>query len=434
MTAAWPPADHSAAWLPDPTAGKQPRPDRNTTAWVPDPTATQQPRADRNIAAGQQSRSDNTTAGLQHQADHDTIAAQQAGVDAVGWPAADERLERGYRRLLLAYPGRHRHRHGTELVTTLLEMAAPGQRRPRLGDALHLVGSGLRLRFRLPAGRPIMVVAALLTALTLGGFGAAAGSWLGAQTFTSLPDDAAMTRLAQQAGATGEVQAHRQSTNWHAGRVDATGSASGWDAEQVRQRFADAGWAVSGLTPLSGKSVTTDESGKTVVETPLSGDRFTAESNGLIIEVRGYLAEDRGTVSVDARQTRTAAFLPLVLVGTLLGLVVGWLIAAAVAYRIAGTAPGRRVIAAGAWGLALFALALPAVALYGNLVRVLGRSADEGGLLTVHSAFTPGAYYYPAGPAWLILGLSIAGLLAVVVAVLVARPGEQPPQSAVAAG
>ncbi|MEU6022540.1 hypothetical protein [Micromonospora sp. NPDC047134] len=379
MTAAWPPADHSAAWPPD------------------------------------------------------TAAGQQAGVDAVGWPAADERLERGYRRLLLAYPGRHRHRHGTELVTTLLEMAAPGQRRPGLGDALHLVGSGLRLRFRLPAGRPIMVVAALLTALTLGGFGAAAGSWLGAQTFTSLPDDAAMTRLTQQAGATGEVQAHRQSTNWHADRVDATGSASGWDAEQVRQRFADEGWAVSGLTPLSGRTVTTGENG-TVVETPLSGDRFTAESNGLIIQVRGYLAEDRGVVSVDARQTRTAAFVPLVLVGTLLGLVVGWLIAAAVAYRIAGAAPGRRVTGAGAWGLALLALALPAVALYGNLVRVLGRSADEGGLLTVHSAFTPGDYYYPAGPAWLILGLSIAGLLAVVVAVLVAQPGEQPPQSAVAAG
>ena len=366
-------------------------------------------------------------------ADDSTSVRPTADHNAAAWPAADDRLERGYRRLLLAYPRRHRHRHGTELVTTLLEMAAPGQRRPRIGDALHLVASGLRLRFRLPAGRPIMALAALLTALTMGGFGAAAGSWLGAQTFADLPDAAGMARLTQQAGGTGEPSLHHLRTNWHAERIQATMSAAGWDAEQARQRFADDGWSISELTPISGSRFTAREDG-TFIETPLSGSQFTAESDGLIVQVNGHVGGDVGHVSLDAGPRRTAAFLPLAVVGTALGVVVGWLIAATAAYRMAAASPGRRVTAAGLWGIALLALALPAVALYGNLARALrGGGVDEGGLLTVHSAFTPGEYYYPVGPAWLILGLSIAGLVAAVATVLVARPGEQPPQPTVAA-
>ena len=63
-------------------------------------------------------------------ADHSAPGWPVADHTAAAWPVADDRLERGYRRLLLAYPRRHRHRHGTELVTTLLEMAAPGSAGP----------------------------------------------------------------------------------------------------------------------------------------------------------------------------------------------------------------------------------------------------------------------------------------------------------------
>jgi hypothetical protein len=45
------------------------------------------------------------------------------------WPAGDPRLERHYRRLLLAHSGRYRRHHGTEIVTTLMEMAEPCIRR-----------------------------------------------------------------------------------------------------------------------------------------------------------------------------------------------------------------------------------------------------------------------------------------------------------------
>ncbi|MBQ1024517.1 hypothetical protein [Micromonospora sp. C95] len=346
------------------------------------------------------------------------------------WPNADDRLERGYRRLLLAYPRRHRRRHGTEVVTTLLEMAEPGQRRPRAGEALHLIASGLRLRFRLPAGRPFMAIAALLAALVMGGFGAAAGSWLGAQTFADLPDDESAARLTQLAGGLGESSQYRVETNWHADRSNVTDAvAASWNGEQVRQRFTDAGWSVSESTPLSARRVTANSDG-TTTETPLRGARFDAESAGLLIQVRAYTADDGGQVSIDATPTRTAAFLPLVAIGLAGGLVVGWLVAAAVAYHMVAAPPGRRMTAGGLGRTSLLALALPTLALYGNAVRMVraGGGVDDGGLLTVHSAFTPGEYYYPFGPSWLVLGLTIAGLAVAVATLLVARPSKQPPQ------
>jgi hypothetical protein len=68
-----------------------------------------------------------------------------------GRPVGDVRLERRYRRLLLAYPRRFRHEHGAAIVTTLVEMAEPGRTRPAVRDAWHLCASGVRQRFRLPA-------------------------------------------------------------------------------------------------------------------------------------------------------------------------------------------------------------------------------------------------------------------------------------------
>ncbi|MFI7081052.1 hypothetical protein ACIBO1_27490 [Micromonospora sp. NPDC049903] len=350
------------------------------------------------------------------------------------WPEADHSLERSYRRLLLAYPRRHRRRHGTELVTTLLEMAAPGQRHPRAGDALHLIVSGLRLRFRLPAGRPLLAVVAVLTALTLGAFGAAAGSWLGAQTLADLPDVAEMTRLTAQA--TGTSDEALLSSVTMQGRTDTAGSTASitdtWDAEQARQRFAADGWSVSPLTPIFGTRLTVEEDG-TFTETPLHGTWFSAESNGLIVHVAGHLAGDTGSVSVDAGQVRTAAFLPLIAVGIAGGLVLGWLVAASVAYRMVAASPGRRWSALGLWSASLLTLAMPAAALYDHVAQVFRGGGDAFRVVTVHSALTP-SDYYPFGPSWLIPGLTVAGALVAVAAILVARPGEQPPQQPALAG
>src|SRR5258705_3934677 len=56
-------------------------------------------------------------------------------------------LERRYRRLLIAYPPAYRLARGDELVGTLPDVAPPGRRWPDLGDAVDVVGAGLRRRF-----------------------------------------------------------------------------------------------------------------------------------------------------------------------------------------------------------------------------------------------------------------------------------------------
>lgn len=55
-------------------------------------------------------------------------------------------LERGYRRLLAAYPAAHRAEYGEEMLGLLLASARPGQRRPRPGDVADLLMSALRAR------------------------------------------------------------------------------------------------------------------------------------------------------------------------------------------------------------------------------------------------------------------------------------------------
>ncbi|MEU7893766.1 hypothetical protein AB0B45_12965 [Nonomuraea sp. NPDC049152] len=56
------------------------------------------------------------------------------------------RLERRYRRLLLAYPVGYRRAHGDELVDILLDTAEPGQRSPDVREAAGLLLGGLRTR------------------------------------------------------------------------------------------------------------------------------------------------------------------------------------------------------------------------------------------------------------------------------------------------
>jgi len=61
-------------------------------------------------------------------------------------------LERRYRHLLHAYPAAYRRRRGDELLATLLEAAAPGQRHPTLRETLGLLGGGLSVRAGLAGG------------------------------------------------------------------------------------------------------------------------------------------------------------------------------------------------------------------------------------------------------------------------------------------
>lgn len=71
-------------------------------------------------------------------------------------------LRRAYGRLLHAYPRWYRRERGLELLTTLLDDAAPGQLRPTRADVTHLLGDGLRTRLRPPRSAGAYAVATLL--------------------------------------------------------------------------------------------------------------------------------------------------------------------------------------------------------------------------------------------------------------------------------
>jgi len=98
-----------------------------------------------------------------------------------------ERLRRAYGRLMWAYPRWYRRERGAELVTTLLDDAPPGQRRPTRTDVVDLLRGGLRTRLRLPRGTG-GYFAAVITALWLGLAGAAGGVLL--SPYPGPPSDA----------------------------------------------------------------------------------------------------------------------------------------------------------------------------------------------------------------------------------------------------
>jgi hypothetical protein len=343
--------------------------------------------------------------------------------------------------LLRAYPGRFRRRHGTELVTTMLEMAEPGRRRPATADVRDLLAGALRAHFRLPAGRPFALIAAVLVTLALGGFGAAAGSWLAERTFAGIPGPNAMADLAADLvgrGADTRVDGTPSSAAMSTAHVDAP---PGWSAAKARGRLGAAGWHVSDLQPTSGYAGGYDPVTGAPVELPTTNIRFTAERGGVHLQVDAHLVEPDiapntvssagGSVAFKAWAADVGWLRPLVAIGGGTGLIAGWLLAAALADRAAGRPRTRRRIAAGLAGIALLTWVLPVVALYSNAVRAFLPAPGDAPAVTVHSALTAGPLgYYSSGPVWLVPVLALAGVAAGVLAAVLLIPaaaGEAEP-------
>ena len=338
-------------------------------------------------------------------------------------------LERRYRRLLWAYPGWYRRRHGTEIVTTLLEMAEPGQSRPARADALDLIRGGLRQRFRLPAGRPLAVLAAVLCAVIGGAFGAAAGSWAGVQTFADLPGEAALSVIAERAATGGTEQARsRDGSPWYGESAARHYTVPpSWDAAAAGNALAAQGWRIGPVSEPGGAAWRENEDG-TSTRLTLRSAQFDAERDGVLLQVRGFVvAEQNGSVSVVVWPRVTPVFLPLIAAGVLLGVPAGWLVAAALLRRQRTRAPAGLRLAAGlVTGAAIGMLALPAWALYANLVRAFRHAGADGLVFTVHSAFTAGRWF-PFGPSTLVLVLTLGGLLTGAVAAVLAAVGRPAP-------
>ncbi|WP_433797042.1 hypothetical protein [Actinoplanes sp. CA-252034] len=320
------------------------------------------------------------------------------------WPVGEARLERHYRRLLLAYPRRFRRRHGAEMVTTLVEMAEPGQTRPAARDVWHLCVSGVRQRFRLPAGRPLAWVGAVLVAVILGGFGAFVGSRAAGLSFPDLPDDArvaALTELAVPGGSGFSLD--RSDSAWKGAVPNVSGvvDVPAWTPELSRDRLAADGWRVTPVYEVPGAW-----SGADGVQTPLRGFAFDGVRDGLHVRVGGYASPGSATVSVVLSPVDTGAVLPAVIAGGVLGFLAGWLIAAAGAHRIRRLPVVRRWAAVVVSGLAMATLVVPASALY--ILAARDVSLSGGVVRVLHDAVNAGPYWSVVTP-WTLVQLTVVG-------------------------
>ena len=328
--------------------------------------------------------------------------------------------ERRYRRLLWAYPGAYRRRHGAEIVTTLLDMAESGHGGPTVAQRLHLVACGLRQRFRLPARRPLALVAAVLAAMAVGALGAAGGTWLGWRTAASVPSTHDMRALTGAlAGAPPEINVYELATAMNGPWIASTATGRvPYSADRVRTALTSAGWRITAFTETTGGTVvdiTTDP----WTEAPTRLIRFSATKDGLSLTgdtmtVVGPAGDSRQRLDVWVDET--AAVRPLTIAGLLIGMLAGWPIAAALAYRAGLSGRPRRAAVTVLGMMALAAAAVPVFELYRNLYQVLSYDSGAPGPYVVN---VPGeAGLVPAG-----VGI---GLLALTAAFLIAARGREP--------
>lgn len=329
-------------------------------------------------------------------------------------------LARSYRILLLAYPRWYRRERAPEMLTTLLDAAPPGVRRPPVRDVVDLIAGGLRCRLRPPAGVGYRLI---LAAIAL--FGALAGlSAAGTWAVPGAPDTdeavtAAGTAMANEQPH--DVAAPTASCGWCPDwRSDAGAPLRRRDfvalaytprpadvsvtVQQAGDRLATAGWEVG--------PVTEDPDAMTVF--------LTATKDGLALSLTGqtapvFLDKDlsrpdpaqRPLVLVVTRQATVATAIATV-VGLLGGLLAGWLVAAWTLQRFRRHHRALR-LAMVATGAPVLLVAVIADLLAANWLLVLTLSGNLSANYLAHAA----ALLPVAGPP------AVAALTTVVALILV---------------
>lgn len=309
-------------------------------------------------------------------------------------------LRRSYARLLLAYPRAYRRDNGPELMTTLLDAAAPGQRKPWPSDARNLIAGGLRQRFRLPAGRLPLVIATI-SALTFGGVGAAAGSLLARQASGPLPSSAAVAELATRVS--GEPYLPE------IGRVDGytiarpsvyTGVPAevvGWSEQDARTRLTAAGWRLDPTvtTPTTlGRSVPLRTGNEVAQQVDIAGTltRIDGTRDGILLTAIVTTFDGQSSVMVHTARTMSLTTPYLLVLGLLGGLLGGWLLIARVGYALRSrSGPGRRVAVMAATTAAT-TLALPTTQTYRSVIDTLSTTTVSPPL-DVSTEAWPHIYY-----------------------------------------
>ena len=313
------------------------------------------------------------------------------------------RTERRFRRLLWAYPRSYRDHRGAEILTTLMEMAEDGRR-----PGFHLVLSGLRQRFKLPARRPLAWVAAVLAAAVLGGFGAAAGTWIAWRTASGIPSDREVQALnATLTGIPGGAPLYHETSAQQGPSVaiQADGTAD-WSASRIRDGLTGAGWRITSFRESEGRIVPGEDM---TVSVPVKYGMWTATSGELMLYgdarvVTGSPFTDWASYNIRVWPVEPAVLRPLAMGGTVAGLLAGWLLVAAFARRRLATALAAAGVAAAT---------LPAYRFYREAYEVM---------TSAHASPYPPYTVDGSHGGMLTLICAVAGLLAIVAAAIVVRP------------
>jgi hypothetical protein len=255
------------------------------------------------------------------------------------------RTERNYRRLLWAYPRSYRDHRGAEILTTLLEMAEDGRR-----PGLHLVLSGLRQRFKLPARRPLAWVAALLAAAVLGGFGAAASTWVTWRTASAIPSDRELLAFnATLTGIPADAPLYHDTSAQQGPAVEilADGTAD-WSVDRIRDTLTDAGWRITSFQESDARTSPREDMDFSI---PTKFGTWTATNHGLKMHgncrvITGYPFTGQASYSITVWPAEPAVLRPLTIAGSVAGLLAGWLLVAALARRRLATALATAGLAA----------------------------------------------------------------------------------------
>lgn len=329
----------------------------------------------------------------------------------------DDRLRRAYRRLMWTYPRWYRRERGLELLTTLLDAAPPGRRRPSWADAVDLVGGGVRARLRPPRGVgsfAVVTVIALWVALA-----GAAGSVL----LTSYPGPPSAARAV--AAATVAVPVAPRDLpgpvvhcdivcpQWDgrdavvafdapADRTDRVVVSYAPPAEQApaivtqaRERLAAAGWQVTSLQVQSDGTTSFDASG-----------------DGLSLGVVAWPVGSSGeTVSIVVSKGFSGAAAAALAAGFPGGLLVGWLVATWLLQRRRRHRRARRVASTVA---ALPVLLVAGLTVGQALLFLLAKGADG---VTPNDVQIP-LFVLSALPA-LLPGVTVAAAVSTLLAVVI---------------
>jgi hypothetical protein len=243
-----------------------------------------------------------------------------------------------YRRLLWAYPGAYRRRHGAEIVTTLLEMTEDGRGGLGFGARLHLIACGVRQRFRLPARRPFVLIAAVLAAIAVGAAGSAAGTWLGWQTAAPVPSGRQMIELTlATAGGHEAVALYPQVPGMVApGTTAMVTSLELGDLERVRAGLVADGWQITQIAERPSGVLTRDGGVTPATEITVSAVKDGLKLNGSAFSMPAnakYDIKQHTMLRLDAWPVETPFVRPLTVAGMLAGMLAGWLLTAAFAGR-----------------------------------------------------------------------------------------------------